>query len=57
MTDVIVLAKRDAAVAWVNTVNNSGIAPAKWGYLFSSESAIGSASDWPSLIAASFTHR
>ena len=57
MTDAIVLAKRDAAVAWVNTVNTSGKCPNKWGYVLASESAIGNASGWPSLLAASFTHR
>jgi type III restriction enzyme len=57
MSDVIVLAKRDAAVAWVNVVNASGTCPDKWGYVLTAESAIGNAPDWASLLAASFTHR
>lgn len=57
MDDPVVLAKRDAAVAWVNAVNSSGKCQQKWGYLLASESAIGNASDWPSMLAAAFTHR
>jgi type III restriction enzyme len=57
MSDVIVLAKRDAAVEWVDAVKTSGKATVAWGYVLASESAIGNANDWRSVIAASFTHR
>jgi type III restriction enzyme len=57
MSDVTVLAKRDAAVAWIDVVKSSGSVGQKWGYVLVSESAIGNASDWRAVLAASFTHR
>lgn len=57
MTDDVVLAKRDAAVAWVNEVNASVVVAQKWAYLLASENAIGNAADWTALLAASFTHK
>lgn len=56
MTDDLVLAKRDAAVEWVGAVNGSDAVQQRWGYVLASETAIGNASDWRSLLAASF-HR
>lgn len=49
MTSEMVLAKRDAARAWVNTVNASDVVHAKWGYLLASESVIKNASTWAAL--------
>ena len=49
MTDTIVLAKRDAARAWVNTVNASDAVHTKWGYLLASETVIKNASTWDAL--------
>jgi type III restriction enzyme len=57
MTDPIVLAKRDAAANWVSTVNASTSVSVKWAYVLCSETAVGSASDWPSLLAASSVYR
>ena len=57
MSDVIVLAKRDAAVAWVDDVRTSGKTTVTWGYVLASESTIGNANDWRGVLAASFTHR
>ena len=55
MTDPVVIAKRDAARAWVQTVNASDDVPARWGYLLASEVAIAAASSWAALRAASQT--
>jgi len=49
MTSPVVLAKRDAARAWVSTVNASGNVQTKWGYLLASESVIKNASTWEAL--------
>ena len=57
MTDEKVLAKRDAAAAWVSAVNASGKSRTRWAYLLASESAVGNAADWPALLAASYTRR
>lgn len=56
MTDEDVLAKRDAAVEWVGAANASDAVQQRWGYVLASETAIGNASDWRALLAASF-HR
>ena len=56
ISDAVVVAKRDAAVAWVNASNASDKVQVKWGYLLASESTIGNATDWRSLRAAAFTH-
>lgn len=49
MTSDVVLAKRDAARAWVNTVNASDVVHDKWGYLLTSETVIKNASTWDAL--------
>lgn len=49
MTSTTVLAKRDAARAWVNTVNASPDVHTKWGYLLASEAVIKNASTWDAL--------
>lgn len=51
MTSPIVTAKRDAAFAWVSTVNTSDAVHHNWGYLLASESVIGAASSWAGLKA------
>lgn len=57
MTDPVVIAKRDAARAWVNAVNASPDVAIKWGYLLSSEAAIAAAAgSWAALKAASQAH-
>ena len=53
MTSQVVLAKRDAAIAWVTAVNASQNVPQRWGYLLSSESVIAAASSWNALKTAS----
>lgn len=49
MNSPIVVAKRDAAKAWVATVNASPNVAQKWGYILASESVIASASNWNAL--------
>jgi len=45
-----VAAKREAARRWVNHVNADKAVPARWGYLFVTESDIKAAKDsWPVL--------
>ena len=56
MSNPIVLAKADAAKAWVTAVNSSAVVTQKWGYLISSESVIAAASNWQSLKAGSQVH-
>lgn len=57
MTDPVVIAKRDAAKAWVNVVNASPDVAHKWGYVLASESVIAAAGGiWLALKAASQTH-
>lgn len=53
MTDPKVLAKADAAKAWVAAVNASSEVQERWGYLMASESAIAAASSWTALKTAS----
>jgi type III restriction enzyme len=48
----VVLAKRDAAVAWVSTVNASTNVSQRWGYLLATESVIAAASSWNALKTA-----
>ncbi len=52
MTSREVLAKRDAAIAWVTAVNSSQNVSQRWGYLLASESVVGSASSWNALKTA-----
>lgn len=56
MSNPIVLAKADAAKAWVTAVNSSTVVAQKWGYLIASESVIAAASTWQSLKAGSQVH-
>lgn len=49
MTSPIVIAKRDAAAAWVNTVNASDEVHETWAYLLASESVCSAASSWAAL--------
>ncbi|GHJ60873.1 hypothetical protein NOK12_33910 [Nocardioides sp. OK12] len=49
MTSNAVIAKRDAAREWVNTVNASDTVHDKWAYLLASESVIAAASTWGAL--------
>jgi type III restriction enzyme len=53
MTSQVVLAKRDAAIAWVTAVNASQNVPQRWGYLLASESVIAASSSWNALKTAS----
>lgn len=46
MTSAEVIAKREAAREWVNTVNGSPEVTERWGYLLASESVIANASTW-----------
>ncbi len=55
MSDPIVIAKRDAAVAWVNAVNASEDVHEKWGYILASESVVANAGTWASLKAGAQT--
>ena len=52
MTSAVVLAKRDAALAWVRAVNASASVSQRWGYLLASESVIASAASWNALKTA-----
>jgi type III restriction enzyme len=49
MNSPVVVAKRDAAKAWVATVHASPNVAQKWGYILASESVIASASNWNAL--------
>lgn len=49
MTSQVVIAKREAAQAWVNTVNADTNVHQKWGYILASESVIAAASTWQAL--------
>lgn len=53
MSSPVVLAKADAARAWVATVNASAVVTQKWGYMLSSESVIASATSWAALKSGS----
>jgi type III restriction enzyme len=52
MNHPVVLAKRDAAIAWVSTVNASTSVSQRWGYLLASEAVIAAASSWNALKIA-----
>lgn len=56
MTSTVVLAKADAAKAWVSTVNSSDDIAQKWGYILSSETVIAAASNWQTLKAGAQVH-
>lgn len=51
LTDHIVLAKREAAHAWVASVNSATNINQKWGYVLASESVIAGATSWRELKA------
>jgi type III restriction enzyme len=53
MTSAVVLAKADAAKAWVATVNASAVVTQKWAYILSSEAVIANSSTWQALKAGS----
>lgn len=56
MTDPVVIAKRDAACAWVDAVNASSDVHDTWGYLLVSETAVKNAPGWVALKAAGYAH-
>ncbi len=56
MTDLVVIAKRDAAKQWVDAVNADPNVPTQWAYLLLSESVIKNASTWTALKAAGQSH-
>jgi type III restriction enzyme len=49
MTSPVVVAKRDAAAAWVKTVNGSDEVHETWAYLLASESVCSAAGSWEGL--------
>ena len=57
MTSPIVIAKRDAAAAWVTTVNGSDEVHEIWAYLLASESVCSAASSWEALKSGGQVHR
>lgn len=56
MVDPIVVAKRDAACAWVDAVNSSSDVHDTWGYLLVSETTVKNAPGWVALKAAGHAH-
>lgn len=50
-----VVAKRDAATAWVDLVNGSSDVHDRWAYLLAAEATIAAASSWHTLVAGAFT--
>ncbi|GAA4482365.1 hypothetical protein GCM10023094_32160 [Rhodococcus olei] len=57
MTSPTVIAKRDAAAAWVATVNASHEVPEAWAYVLASESVCAAATSWEAVKAAGQTYR
>jgi type III restriction enzyme len=57
MTSPIVIAKRDAAAAWVNTVNGSDEVHETWAYLLASESVCSAANSWEALKSGGHVYR
>lgn len=57
MTDPVVLAKADAARAWVAAVNASTAVADRWAYLIASESVIAAAGNWAALTTAAAAYR
>ncbi len=57
MSNDVVLAKRDAAAAWVRTVNTSGDVHDPWAYLLASEAVIKNVGNWAALKAAAQSFR
>ena len=56
MANPIVMAKADAARAWVSVVNASAAVQQKWGYILASESVIAAAGTWAALKAGGQVH-
>lgn len=56
-TSPIVIAKRDAAAAWVKTVNGSKEAHETWSYLLAPESICGAAGSWEALKSGGQVYR
>jgi type III restriction enzyme len=52
MNSTVVMAKRDAAIAWVVAVNASPNVSQRWGYLLASEAVTASATSWNTLKTA-----
>jgi type III restriction enzyme len=53
LTDEEVVAKRDAALKWVNAINGHESAPSEWHYLFVPEGDVKAVREsWPALVAA-----
>lgn len=57
MTNPIVLAKREAAQAWVAAVNADSAVQDRWGYLLASESVIANATTWNALRNGAQTYQ
>ncbi|MEV6716245.1 hypothetical protein AB0M48_29870 [Lentzea sp. NPDC051208] len=55
MTNTVTLAKRDAARAWISTVNADMNVHDRWGYILASESVIDAASNWNVIRTAAQT--
>jgi type III restriction enzyme len=52
-----VIAKRDAAAAWVSTVNTSNDVHEQWGYILASETVVAAAGSWESIKNGGQTFR
>ena len=57
MASPVVIAKRDAAAAWVKTVNSSDEVHETWAYLLASESVCSAATSWEALKSGSQVFR
>lgn len=57
MASPVVIAKRDAAAAWVKTVNGSDEVHETWAYLLASESVCSAATSWEALKSGSQVFR
>lgn len=57
MTSPVVIAKRDAAAAWVKTVNGSDQVHETWAYLLASESVCSASTSWEALKSGGQVHR
>jgi len=57
MTSPIVIANRDAAAAWVNTVNGSDEVHETWASLLASESVCSAAGSWEALRSGGQVYR
>nr|WP_246306392.1 DEAD/DEAH box helicase family protein [Allobranchiibius huperziae] len=57
MTDPIVIAKRDAAAAWVKTVNLSDEVHETWAYLLASEAVCEASTSWAAVKAGAQVFR